>query len=151
MDSEQQMFMRAALGEARKAYDLGEVPIGAVLVKGGDIVGRGHNLRETKQDPTAHAEMIALRAAAAALASWRLSGTTMYVTIEPCPMCAGALILARVDHLVYGAPDAKGGGIDSHYQIGRDGRLNHTFTVKSGVLSAECAQLMQDFFRRLRT
>ncbi|NLJ33323.1 MAG: nucleoside deaminase [Firmicutes bacterium] len=151
MAPEEEKFMRAALAEARRAYSLGEVPIGAVLVKDAAIIGRGHNLREGRQDPTAHAEMLALRRAAAALGTWRLAGTTMYVTIEPCPMCAGALVLARVEHLVYGAPDPKGGGVDSHYHIGRDGFLNHTFTVRGGLLAQECGQLMQDFFRRLRT
>ncbi|HHW91712.1 MAG TPA: nucleoside deaminase [Firmicutes bacterium] len=143
-------FMREALAEARKALALEEVPIGAVLVRDGCIIGRGHNLRETEGDPTAHAEIIALREAARALGVWRLSDTTMYVTIEPCPMCAGALVMARVGHLVYGSPDPKGGGVDSLYNIGRNGRLNHTFTVTGGVLEGECAQLLRDFFRRLR-
>ena len=116
----------------------------------GRIVGRGYNLRETQGDPTAHAEIIALREAARLLGTWRLADTTMYVTIEPCPMCAGALVLARVAHLVYGAPDPKGGGVDSLYKIGQDGLLNHTFTVTGGVLEEECAQLLRDFFRRLR-
>ncbi|NLP18537.1 MAG: nucleoside deaminase [Firmicutes bacterium] len=145
------MFMEAALAEARKAYGRGEVPIGAVLVKEGHIISRGHNLRETEQDPTAHAEIIALRRGANSLGTWRLSGTTIYVTIEPCPMCAGALVLARVDHLVYGAPDPKGGGVDSHYHIGRDGFMNHTFTVTRGVLAEECGQLLRDFFRHRRS
>jgi len=149
-ESRHEEFMREALLEARKALALEEVPIGAVLVREGRIIGRGHNLRETAVDPTAHAEIIALREAARALGAWRLAGTTMYVTIEPCPMCAGALVLARVEHLVYGAPDPKGGGVDTLYQIGQDGRLNHTFTVTGGVLEEECARLLRDFFRRLR-
>ncbi len=149
-EGQHEEFMGEALAEARKALALEEVPIGAVLVREGRIVGRGYNLRETQGDPTAHAEIIALREAARLLGTWRLADTTMYVTIEPCPMCAGALVLARVAHLVYGAPDPKGGGVDSLYQIGQDGRLNHTFTVTGGVLEEECAQLLRDFFRRLR-
>ncbi|HHW54394.1 MAG: tRNA adenosine(34) deaminase TadA [bacterium] len=149
-EGQHEEFMGEALAEARKALALEEVPIGAVLVREGRIVGRGYNLRETQGDPTAHAEIIALREAARLLGTWRLADTTMYVTIEPCPMCAGALVLARVAHLVYGAPDPKGGGVDSLYKIGQDGLLNHTFTVTGGVLEEECAQLLRDFFRRLR-
>ncbi len=149
-EGQHEEFMGEALAEARKALALEEVPIGAVLVREGRIVGRGYNLRETQGDPTAHAEIIALREAARLLGTWRLADTTMYVTIEPCPMCAGALVLARVAHLVYGAPDPKGGGVDSLYKIGQDGLLNHTFTVTGGVLEDECAQLLRDFFRRLR-
>ncbi|MDI9567456.1 MAG: tRNA adenosine(34) deaminase TadA [Bacillota bacterium] len=149
-EGQHEEFMGEALAEARKALALEEVPIGAVLVREGRIVGRGYNRRETQGDPTAHAEIIALREAARLLGTWRLADTTMYVTIEPCPMCAGALVLARVAHLVYGAPDPKGGGVDSLYKIGQDGLLNHTFTVTGGVLEEECAQLLRDFFRRLR-
>ncbi|MGB4231523.1 MAG: tRNA adenosine(34) deaminase TadA [bacterium] len=149
-EGQHEEFMGEALAEARKALALEEVPIGAVLVREGRIVGRGYNLRETQGDPTAHAEIIALREAARLLGTWRLADTTMYVTIEPCPMCAGALVLARVAHLVYGAPDPTGGGVDSLYKIGQDGLLNHTFTVTGGVLEEECAQLLRDFFRRLR-
>jgi len=142
--------MRAALAEAEAAFALGEVPIGAVVVQDGEVIGRGHNLRETGADPTAHAEIVALRDAARRLGSWRLTGCTLYVTIEPCPMCAGALVMARIDRLVYGALDPKAGAVDSLYDIVRDERLNHRMAVTAGVLQEECAALMQAFFRRLR-
>lgn len=142
--------MRAALAEADAAFALGEVPIGAVVVCGDEVIGRGHNLRETESDPTAHAEVVAVREAARRLGSWRLTGCTLYVTIEPCPMCAGALVMARIDRLVYGAPDPKAGAVDSLYDLVRDERLNHRMAVTAGVLQEECAALMQVFFRRLR-
>lgn len=143
-------FMRQALAEAEEAFHLGEVPIGAVVVCDGRVVGRGHNMRETWRDPTAHAEVIAIREASAALNAWRLTGCTMYVTIEPCAMCAGASVLARVERLVYGAPDPKAGAVTSLYQIADDPRLNHRVEVTSGVLQEECSALMRRFFRRLR-
>ena len=150
LESADAQYMRAALAEAEAAFALGEVPIGAVVVQGGEVIGRGHNLRETGCDPTAHAEIVALREAAQRLGSWRLTGCTLYVTIEPCPMCAGALVMARIDRLVYGAVDPKAGAVDSLYNIVRDERLNHRMAVTAGVLQEECAALMQAFFRRLR-
>lgn len=143
-------WMRAALAEAERAFAIGEVPIGAVIVSGGRIVGKGHNLRETDQDPTAHAEVVAIREAARTLGSWRLTGCTLYATIEPCPMCAGALLLARVDRLVYGAPDPKGGAVDSLVRLLDDPRFNHQVRVTSGVRAEEGADLLRRFFRQLR-
>lgn len=143
-------FMQLALEEAQAAFDLGEVPIGAIVVQGDTVVARAHNLRESWHDPTAHAEVIAIQRASRALARWRLTGCTLYATIEPCPMCAGAMVLARVDRLVYGAVDPKAGAVDTLYNVGRDPRLNHQVEVVRGVLEASCAGIMQDFFRRLR-
>lgn len=146
-----EQLMRLALEEARMAFAAGEVPIGAVVVgPGGEVLGRGHNLRETLQDPTAHAEVLAIREAARNAGSWRLTGTTLYATIEPCPMCAGALVLARVERLVYGAADPKAGAVDSLLDVVRDERLNHRLEVAFGVLEDECAGLMRAFFQRLR-
>jgi tRNA(adenine34) deaminase len=122
-----------------------------VIVLDGKIIGRGHNLKETLQDPTLHAEIVALRSAVAHRGHWRLTGCTMYVTIEPCPMCAGALVLARLDRLVYGAADPKAGAVDSLMHLVQDERLNHRIAVTSEVLAEEATSLMQDFFRRLRT
>lgn len=150
-DQRDPLFMREALAEAQQASTKGEIPIGAVVVLDGQIIGRGHNLKETLQDPTLHAEIVALRAAVAHRGHWRLTGCTMYVTIEPCPMCAGALVLARLDRLVYGAADPKAGAIDSLMNLVQDERLNHRIAVTSGVLADEATALMQDFFRRLRT
>lgn len=144
-------WMRAALAEAERAFAIGEVPIGAVIVSGGRIVGKGHNLRETDQDPTAHAEVVAIREAARTLGSWRLTGCTLYATIEPCPMCAGAIVLARIERVVYGAADPKAGAVDTLYDLLRDDRLNHRADVVAGVLEDECRALMQAFFKRLRT
>ena len=143
-------FMREALKEAEKAEDEGEVPVGAVIVMDGRVVGRAHNQRETLKDPTAHAEMIALTQAAAWAGAWRLSGATMYVTMEPCLMCAGALVLARVDRLVYGCPDPKAGACGSLYNILSDERLNHRLEVKTGVLAEQCAEAVQSFFKARR-
>jgi tRNA(adenine34) deaminase len=142
--------MREALAEGDKAQARGEVPVGAVAVYGGSIVGRGHNLRETARDPSAHAELTAMRAAAAYLGSWRLVGVTIYVTLEPCPMCAGALVNARVPQLVYGADDPKAGAIRTLYQLAEDPRLNHRVEVISGVLADECAQQLRAFFGGIR-
>jgi len=149
MDDDER-WMREALAEAAEAEAAGEVPVGAILVKDGAIVGRGHNLRERAQDPTAHAELIAVRGAAARLRTWRLSGATVYVTLEPCPMCAGALVNARVDRVVYGATDPKAGATETLYEIGRDDRLNHRFEVTSGVLADECGAALTAFFQRIR-
>ncbi len=143
-------FMHAALAEARLALDEEEVPIGAVVVHEDRIIGRGHNQRETLNDPTAHAEMIAITAAAAQLQSWRLEGCTLYVTLEPCAMCAGAIVQARVDRLVFGATDPKAGACVSLYQITSDSRLNHRIVPTSGVLREECAELLQQFFVKQR-
>jgi tRNA(adenine34) deaminase len=144
-------FMRQALNEAALAFDEGEVPVGAVIVKDDRIVvGRGHNQSERLGDPTAHAEILAIGAAAAHFESWRLIGGTLYSTVEPCVMCAGASVLARIDRLVYGAPDPKFGGCSSLYQIPTDTRLNHRLDVVAGILADEAAALMRDFFTRRR-
>lgn len=142
--------MNEALKEARLAADEQEVPVGCVIVHEGRIVGRAHNQRERLKDPTAHAEMIAITQAAAALERWRLSGCTVYVTVEPCAMCAGALVLARVERLVYGAADAKAGACGSLCNIASDERLNHRIEITSGVLAADASTLLSDFFRRRR-
>ena len=144
-------FMQAALAEAEKAAALGEVPVGCVIVDGaGRILGAGHNLRESQQDPLAHAELIAIQKAAAALGTWRLGGTTLYVTLEPCPMCAGALVNARIDRLVYGCEDPKAGAVRTLYQLCEDPRLNHRVIVTRGVLATECAERLRRFFQELR-
>ncbi|MDH4232371.1 MAG: tRNA adenosine(34) deaminase TadA [Nitrospirota bacterium] len=143
-------FMRLALKEAGLAFQMGEVPVGAILVKDGEVVSSSHNLRETLKDPSAHAEILALRDATKISDSWRLSGATLYVTKEPCIMCAGALVNSRVARLVYGCRDEKAGGVDSLYRILSDGRLNHRVEVVSGVLGDECAALLRQFFRERR-
>lgn len=143
-------YMKAALEQAQIAEENGDVPIGAVIVYQNQIIGKAYNQREQLQDPTAHAEIIALTQAAAFLESWRLHGCTIYVTLEPCPMCAGALVLARIDRLVYGCDDPKTGAVRSLYNIVTDERLNHTIDVTSGVLAEECSGLLQQFFRRRR-
>ncbi len=141
--------MRAALDEARLSSD--DVPVGAVIVDAsGTVLGVGHNEREATGDPTAHAEIVALRAAAARVGSWRLSGTTLAVTLEPCTMCAGALVLARVSRLVYGAVDPKAGAAGSLWDVVRDRRLNHRLEVIGGVLDDECAALLREFFENHR-
>ena len=145
-------WMRAALAEAdAAAEETGDVPVGAVVVdKEGHLVAAGRNRREGRQDPTAHAEVEALRAAAAALGHWRLVGATVYVTLEPCPMCAGALVNARVARVVYGCKDLKAGAVDTLFEIGRDLRLNHRFEITSGVLAEECAGRLKAFFGKKR-
>ena len=151
MKQEDAFYMRAALAEADQAYALGEVPIGAVLVdEAGEIVARGHNLRERDHDATAHAEMIAIRAACERLGRWRLSGLTLYVTIEPCPMCAGAIVMSRVDRVVYGGTDYKAGACESLFNIPGHPALNHHPEVTAGVLAEECADIMKRFFRDRR-
>ena len=144
-------FMKEALKEAQAAFNAGEVPIGAVLVDpAGAIVARAHNMRETWRDGTAHAEIIALREAAKKLGRWRLSGLTLYVTIEPCPMCAGALVMSRVDRVVYGATDAKAGACESLFNIVGHPALNHQLEMRAGVLEDECRAIMKRFFQERR-
>jgi len=142
--------MAEALVEARAAAAEGEVPIGSVVVADGRVVGRGRNARERRADPTAHAEVLALQEAARSLGRWRLSGATVYATLEPCPMCAGALVNARVDRLVYAVPDPKAGAAGTLFDIVRDSRLNHRVAVESGILAAECGALLTEFFRSRR-
>jgi tRNA(adenine34) deaminase len=148
---EDERFMRAAIAAAGIAEENGDVPIGAVIVHEDQIIGKAYNQREQLKDPTAHAEIIALTQAAAFRQSWRLDGCTMYVTLEPCPMCAGALVLARMDRLVYGCDDPKAGACGSLYNIVQDERLNHRLEVTSGVLADQCSELLQDFFQKRRT
>ena len=143
-------YMKMALAEARKAYQRKEVPIGAVVVCNDQVVGRGFNRREQTQDPTSHAEMIALREAAENEASWRLEDCQLYVTLEPCPMCAGAILQSRLKRLIYGASDPKAGAVRSLYQLLDDDRFNHQVEVEAGVMEKESAQLLKDFFRELR-
>lgn len=143
-------WMKAALAEARRAGALGEVPIGAVVVRGDEVVGRGYNRREIDRDPLAHAELIAIRAAAERVGDWRLSGCTLYVTLEPCAMCAGALVNSRVSRLVFGASDPKAGYCGTLGDIVRDPRLNHRVVVEGGVLAEECGALLSTFFQALR-
>lgn len=142
--------MGLALVEARKAYELGEVPIGAVVVKDGEVIATAYNLRETGHDATAHAEVLAIRRACEKIGHWRLTGATLYVTIEPCPMCAGALVMSRVDRLVYGAADYKAGAVESLFNITNHSGLNHRIEVRAGVREEECRNLMKDFFRERR-
>jgi tRNA(adenine34) deaminase len=144
--TDDERYLQTALREARRALEEEEVPVGAVIVHEGRIVGRAHNQRERLKDPTAHAEMVAITQAAAALESWRLDRTTLYVTLEPCLMCAGAIVNARIPRVVFGAPDHRFGACGSLYQVGRDSRLNHTFELTGGVLEGECAAILQEFF-----
>lgn len=143
-------YMREALAEAAKALALDEVPVGAVLVRDGEIIGRGHNRRETDADPTAHAEILALREGSRHGRHWRLHGTTLYATLEPCPMCAGALVNARVDRLVYGAADPKAGAAGTVLEVAANPRLNHRLEVTGGILADEAADLLRRFFRARR-
>jgi len=149
-DNVHQGFMQAAIDEARRAEALGEVPIGAVVVHEGRIVGRGHNLRETSNDPTTHAEMIAIREAAKQVGHWRLLDTTLYVTLEPCVMCMGAIILARIPHLVFACRDPRAGAVGSIYDFSADERFNHAVEVTEEVLADDCSELLSVFFRQLR-
>ena len=142
--------MAEALEQARRSLSWGDVPIGAVVARGGEILARAGNERERRGDPTAHAEILALRAASEAVGSWRLSGCTMYVTLEPCAMCAGAAVLARLDRVVFGAPDPKAGFAGSLGDLLRDPRLNHRVEVEGGVLAEEAGELLREFFRRRR-
>ena len=142
--------MGLALAEAQLAAEEGEVPIGAILVQNGAVISRAHNRRENDTDATAHAEMLVIRDACQKLGRWRLSGTTLYVTIEPCPMCAGALVMSRVARLVYGSPDYKAGAVESLFNIASHPALNHRLEVTAGIRQEECAAAMQAFFRNRR-
>ena len=148
--NDDEFFMRAALEQARMAADSGEAPIGAVVVYEGSIIACGYNRRETDADPSAHAEFLALRAASNHLKRWRLSGCTVYVTLEPCLMCAGLMQQSRIDRCVYGAPDPKAGALGTLYCIHKDERLNHNFLVTNGVCGEECSALLSGFFADLR-
>ena len=143
-------WMRMALDQAQQAYDVGEVPVGAIVVHQDRVIAEGYNQREALNDPTAHAEMIAITQAANALDSWRLLDCTLYVTLEPCPMCAGAIVQARIPTVIYGATDPKGGACNTLYQITSDVRLNHQAVVMGGVMENECRSLLQQFFREQR-
>ena len=143
-------LMAEALAEARRGFEAGEVPIGALVVAGGEIVARAHNAPITLADPTAHAEILALREAARAQGNYRLTGATLYATVEPCPMCCGAALHARVDRLVYGAPDPKAGAVDSLYRLLDDARFNHRIATRGGVRSEEAASLLRTFFAARR-
>lgn len=149
-DTRDRRFMRHALEEAQRAADMGEVPVGAVIVRGEAILAAAHNERETTQDPTAHAELLALRRAAAQLGTWRLTDCTLYATLEPCPMCAGALHAARISRLVYATLDPKAGAAGTLYNLPNDLRLNHTYPYKAGILQSEAAELLQTFFKQRR-
>ncbi len=144
-------WMKLALMAAREGAEKGEVPVGAIVVRDREVIGRGFNRRETDRDPLAHAELFAIREAAKAVGGWRLVGTSLYVTLEPCAMCAGALVNSRVDRLVFGARDPKAGFCGSLGDLVRDPRLNHRLKVTGGVRETECAELLRSFFRNLRT
>ncbi|NMA55772.1 MAG: nucleoside deaminase [Firmicutes bacterium] len=150
VEQKDEAYMRRALELAHDAAIIGEVPVGALIVKAGTIIAAANNRRELLNDPTAHAELLAIRAAAQKLGSWRLPGTTLYVTLEPCAMCAGAMVLARIERLVYGAADPKSGAVRSLYRLADDQRLNHRLEITAGVLSADCSQLLKEFFEQRR-
>ncbi|RUL48262.1 tRNA adenosine(34) deaminase TadA [Lysinibacillus antri] len=145
-----QFYMKEAIIEAKKAAQLGEVPIGAIIVFQDEIIARAHNLRETSQNAVTHAELMAIQQACEKIGSWRLEETTLYVTLEPCPMCAGAILQSRIPRVVYGARDIKAGCVDSLYRLLNDARFNHECEVTEGVLAEECGQLLTDFFRAIR-
>jgi tRNA(adenine34) deaminase len=145
-----EVFMQMALRQAQKAFDAEEVPVGAVIEIGGEIIGAAHNQRETIQDPTAHAEILAITQAASILQSWRLEGATLYVTLEPCSMCAGAIVLARIDRVVFGAKDPKAGACGSVLDVTGCEKLNHMPEVKSGVLEDQCSGILTEFFQMRR-
>ncbi|MBN1142603.1 MAG: nucleoside deaminase [Deltaproteobacteria bacterium] len=148
--NQDQIFMAEALREAKKGVDREEVPVGAVIVHDGAVIARAHNLRETSQDPTSHAEMLAIRVAAERLGSWRLCDCTLYVTLEPCLMCMGAIILARIPRLVFGCRDPRAGAAGSLYDLAADDRLNHRVEVTEGVLEEVCSGMLSEFFFSLR-
>lgn len=145
-----QHYMKMAIEEANKAAAKGEVPIGAVIVRDGEVIARAHNLRETTQNAVTHAELLAIQQACEELGSWRLENTILYVTLEPCPMCAGAILQSRIPRVVYGARDVKAGSVDSLYRLLNDDRFNHQCDVKENVLADECGNLLTQFFRGLR-
>ncbi|ALS03285.1 deaminase [Enterococcus silesiacus] len=147
---EKEAFMLEAVNEAKKAEAIKEVPIGAIVVLDGKIIGRGHNLREQSQDATAHAEMFAIKQACATIENWRLERAQLFVTLEPCPMCSGAMILSRVNEVYYGAKDPKGGTAGTLMNLLKDERFNHVAYVESGILEQECGTLLSNFFRKLR-
>ncbi|QJF26266.1 tRNA adenosine(34) deaminase TadA [Mammaliicoccus vitulinus] len=142
--------MKLAIQEAKKAWEMDEVPIGAIVVYKGEVIGKGHNLRENDQSPIAHAEMIAIQEAAKHLNSWRLEETTLYATLEPCVMCSGAIVMSRIPHVVYGATDPKGGCSGSLMNLIEDMRFNHRATVERGILEQECGDMLRNFFREKR-
>ncbi|MFC0405863.1 tRNA-specific adenosine deaminase [Enterococcus ureilyticus] len=148
--AEKERFMQEAISEAKKAGAIKEVPIGAIVVLDGQIIGRGHNLREESQDATAHAEMFAIKQACEAIDNWRLERAQLFVTLEPCPMCSGAMILSRVNEVYYGAVDPKGGTAGTLMNLLEDERFNHVAYVESGILKQECGQLLSNFFKKLR-
>lgn len=148
--SDDEKFMALALEEAARAAELGEVPIGAVVVHDGEVIARAGNRRETDADPAAHAEFSALMQVSRVLGRWRLKGCTVYVTLEPCLMCAGLMVNSRIDRCVFGAPDPKGGAVGTLYDVSHDARLNHEFEVEGGVLEDECAEVLRAFFKRRR-
>ncbi len=150
MSAPAEELMRLALEQAGVAAAAGDVPVGAVIARGGEVLAAAHNRRCLDADPTAHAEMLAIRSAAEAVGDWRLAGCTLAVTLEPCVMCAGAIVLARIDRLVYGAADAKAGAVETLYRICTDGRLNHRVEVVAGVLADECGRMLTEFFRKQR-
>ncbi|HEX3036529.1 MAG TPA: tRNA adenosine(34) deaminase TadA [Thermodesulfobacteriota bacterium] len=151
MIHDDEKFMRLAIREALKAESKGEVPVGAVIkAADGKVISRAHNLRESSFDPTAHAETIAIKKATKKLRDWRLRGTTLYVTLEPCAMCMGAIVLARIKRLVFGARDSKAGAVFSIYNIGVDNKLNHRVEVEEGILGDECSHLLKKFFENIR-
>ena len=143
-------FMRLAINQAAIAKAFGDIPVGAIVVRDGTVIGRGRNQREEKRDPIAHAEILALRDAAAQLGAWRLDGCSLYCTLEPCVMCAGAIVGARIEHLFYGTADPKAGGVESLYHITEDTRLNHQVLIHPGILRESCEELLKDFFDGLR-
>jgi tRNA(adenine34) deaminase len=145
-----QIYMLEAMKEAQKAAEMGEVPIGAVVVYKDEIIAKAHNLRETSQNAVTHAELMAIQEACNVMGSWRLEETTLYVTLEPCPMCAGAILQSRIPRVIYGARDPKGGCVHSFYQLLNDSRFNHECEVTEGILAEECGQMLTDFFRALR-
>ena len=143
-------YMEEALKEAKKAFELGEVPVGAVIVRDGEIIAKAHNLTEIAKDPTAHAEILAIREAAQKLGGWRLSGCSMYVTLEPCSMCAGALVWSRMENLYIGTKDPKAGACGSVFNIAESDELNHHIHVEYGLMEQECSEILKEFFRGLR-
>ncbi|MGA4519556.1 tRNA adenosine(34) deaminase TadA [Solibacillus silvestris] len=150
LENKDHQYMQEALEEAKKAAALGEVPIGAVIVYRDEIIARAHNLRETTQNALTHAESMAIQEACKKVGSWRLEETTLYVTLEPCPMCAGAILQSRIPRVVYGARDIKAGCVDSLYRLLNDARFNHECTVTEGMMAEECGQILTDFFKALR-